>query len=122
MRVLGAPTSLRAVLDLGPIFGPAVAPAHGQAAGHAGLAWQGGLVAAKGSVASLHDGPKDTCLGWSRVMHKLEHLDRRGIGLRSKIAKIWRGTVGNKPTEVCMSVNFRNAGRLECVPKKIIEK
>ena len=52
-------------------------------------------------------------------MHKLEHLDRRGIGLRSKIAKIWRGTVGNKLTEVCMSVNFRNAGRLECAPQKI---
>ncbi len=55
-------------------------------------------------------------------MHKLEHLDRRGIGLRSKVAKIWRGTVGNKLTEVCMSVNFRNAGRLECAPQKITEK
>jgi hypothetical protein len=55
-------------------------------------------------------------------MHKLEHLDRRGIGLRSKVAKIWRGTVGNKLTEVCMSVNFRNAGRLECGLQKITEK
>ena len=54
-------------------------------------------------------------------MHKLEHLDRRGIGLRSKIAKIWRGTVGNKLTEVCMSVNFRNAGRLESPPQRITE-
>ena len=55
-------------------------------------------------------------------MHKLEHLDRRDIQLRSKIAKIWRGTVGNKLTKVCMTVNFRNAGRLESSPLKIPEK
>ncbi len=61
-------------------------------------------------------------MGWSRVMHKLEHLDRRGIQLRSKIAKIWRRTVGKKLTEVCMSVNFRNAGRLEYASQKIPEK
>ena len=50
-------------------------------------------------------------------MHKLEHLDRRGIQLRSKIPKIWRGAVGNILTEVFMTVNFRNAGRLECSPQ-----
>ncbi len=49
-------------------------------------------------------------------MHKLEHLDRRGIQLRSKIAKIWRGSSGNKPTEVDMTVNFCRCGQTRMQP------
>ena len=44
---LAAPAGVGAVLHLGPVAGPAAAPAHRPAAGHAGLAGQGGLVAAE---------------------------------------------------------------------------
>ena len=49
-------------------------------------------------------------------MHKLEHLDRRGIQLRSKTAKICRVTGGNKPTEVDMTVNFCRCGQTRIQP------
>ena len=49
-------------------------------------------------------------------MHKLEHLNRRGIQLRLKTAKIWRVTGGNKPTEVDMTVNFCRCGQTRIQP------
>jgi hypothetical protein len=45
---LGSPAGVGTELHVVPGAGPAAAPAHRPAAGHAGLAGQGGLVAAKG--------------------------------------------------------------------------
>ncbi len=54
MRHLLAPAGVGAVLHVGPVLRPTTPPAHGQAAARAGLAGQGGLIAAKAGVAQRH--------------------------------------------------------------------